>query len=388
MKKRKVCVVTGSRADYGLLKWVMEDIRSSASLELQLVATGMHLSPEFGLTYREIEADCFSIDRKVEMLLSSDTCKGVAKSMGVGLIGFADVLHDLAPDLLVVLGDRFEILSATCAALVTRIPIVHVHGGEKTEGAVDDAIRHAITKMSHLHFVASEEYRARVIQLGEAPDRVICVGGLGVDAIHRIKLLDRTVLETALDFRFGERNLLVTLHPETLSAQEPEAQMAALIGALEYFPDIHVIFTFPNADMGGRAIARQIEDYVTRHPGCKAYQSLGQVNFLSCLQFVDGVVGNSSSGLLEVPSFGKVTVNIGDRQRGRLRATSVLDCAADTTAIASAIAQIYSPDFQTSLQTVQNPYGDGGAAQRIVAALETIELGALLRKSFVDVGLQ
>lgn len=386
--RRKVCVVTGSRAEYGLLKWVMEEIRGSALLELQLVVTGMHLSPEFGLTYREIERDGFRIDRKIEMLLSSDTAQGVAKSMGLGLIGFGDAFQDLRPDLLLVLGDRYEILAATSAALIARIPVAHLHGGEKTEGAFDDAIRHAITKMSHLHFVAAEEYRRRVIQLGEHPERVLLVGGLGVDSIRRVRLLDQKALEKAIGMRFGARNLLVTYHPETLAEAGSSQQMAALLAALEKLPDTSIIFTLPNADTDGRAITGLIEDYVGRHPNCRSYKSLGQQNYLSCMQFVDGVVGNSSSGLLEAPSFRKGTVNIGDRQRGRLRAASVIDCQPVATAITQALDRLYSPEFQEALSEVKNPYGDGGATEKIIAALESICLDGLLRKSFVDLPIQ
>ena len=386
--KRKICVVTGSRAEYGLLKWVMEGVRASGVLELQLVVTGAHLSPEFGLTYREIERDGFRIDRKIEMLLSSDTAQGVTKSMGLGLIGFGEVLQDLQPDLLLVLGDRYEILAAASAALVARVPVAHLHGGEKTEGAFDDAIRHAITKMSHLHFVAAEEYRRRVIQLGEHPERVLLVGGLGVDGIRRARLLDQETLAAAIDFRFGTRNLLVTYHPETLAEASSSQQMTALLAALETRPDIRIIFTLPNADTDGRAITRLIEAYVARHPDCKAFKSLGQQNYLSCLQFVDGVVGNSSSGLLEAPSFRKGTINIGNRQGGRLRAASVIDCAPVAAAITQALDRLYSPEFQSSLSGVRNPYGDGGASEKIVAELESVRLDGLLRKSFVDLPIQ
>lgn len=386
--KRRICVATGSRAEYGLLKWLMKEIKASLALELQVIATGIHLSPEFGLTFREIESDGFRIDRKVEMLLSSDTAQGIAKSMGLGLIGFGDALHDLQPDLLLVLGDRYEILAATSAALIARIPVAHLHGGEKTEGAFDDAIRHAITKMSHLHFVAAEEYRRRVIQLGEDPERVLLVGGLGVDSIRRAGLLDQQALEEAIGFRFGTRNLLVTYHPETLAEASSSQQMTALLAALETHPDIRIIFTLPNADTDGRAITRLIEGYVARHPDCKTYKSLGQQNYLSCLQFVDGVVGNSSSGLLEAPSFRKGTINIGDRQGGRLRAASVIDCAPVEVAIAQALDRLYSPEFQSGLSEVRNPYGDGGASEKIIAVLESVCLDGLLKKSFVDLPIQ
>lgn len=382
---RRICVVTGSRAEYGLLKWVMSGIVASPVLELQLIVTGTHLSPEFGLTYREIEQDGFRIDRKLEMLLSSDTAQGVAKSMGLCQLGFADALQELKPDLLVILGDRYEILAAASTALVFRIPVAHLHGGEKTEGAFDDAIRHAVTKMSHLHFVAADEYRMRVIQLGEDAGRVFQVGGLGVDSIRRTQLLSRSELEAAIGFEFGEKNLLVTFHPETLGSSSPAVQMAELLAALDGFPEVSVIFSLPNADNDGRAMTGLIEQYLQSHPRTKAYKSLGQRNYLSALQFVDGVVGNSSSGLLEAPSFGIGTVNVGDRQQGRLRAASVIDCEPISQAISAAISHMYSSEFRSSLSRIRNPYGDGGASEKIVAVLETVSLDGLLKKSFIDV---
>lgn len=382
--KRKICVVTGSRADYGLLRWTMDEIRSSVALELQVVATGMHLSPEFGLTYREIEGDGFHIDRRVEMLLSSDTPVGIAKSTGLGLAGFADALADLQPDLLLVLGDRFEILAAACAAMFARIPIAHVHGGEATEGAYDDAIRHAVSKMSHIHFVAADEYRRRVVQLGEAPERVHLVGGLGVDAIARAKLLGQAELEAQLGFVFGARNLLVTFHPATLEAASAEGQMRELLAALGELQDTRLIFTLPNADNEGRALMTMINDFVARHPHARAYNSLGQVRYLSCLQFVDGVVGNSSSGLLEVPSFKIGTVNVGRRQQGRLRAASVIDCEPQKAAIAAALTTLYSAQFRQGLATVENPYGRPGASREIAARLERLSFDSLLDKPFYD----
>lgn len=380
----KICVVTGTRAEYGQLRWIMEGIRETPGLELQIIATGMHLSSEFGLTYREIEADGFQIDRKVEMLLSSDSASGVAKSMGLGLIGFADVLQQIQPDLVLVLGDRFEIFSAVAAAMVARIPVAHLHGGETTEGAFDEAIRHSITKMSHLHFVAAEEYRNRVIQLGEQPDRVFLVGGLGIDNINKLELLDRPALEESLGFRFGEKNLLITFHPVTLEDATSADQMVELLAALETLGDTNLIFTMPNADTGGRVLNGMIEQYVTSHANARAYTSLGQLRYLSCIRHVDGVVGNSSSGLTEVPSFCKGTVNIGDRQRGRLKADSVIDCAPDRSSIVAAIQQLYSPIFQAKLKAVRNPYGEGGASEKIVQVLKEYPLESILKKSFHD----
>ncbi|MBS1189844.1 MAG: UDP-N-acetyl-D-glucosamine 2-epimerase, UDP-hydrolyzing [Rhodocyclaceae bacterium] len=382
---RKICVVTGTRADYGLLRWVMEGIQKSPHLELQVAATGMHLSPEFGLTYRAIEEDGFRVDRKVEMLLSSDSAVGIGKSMGLGMCGFADALADLAPDMLLVLGDRYEIFAAVAAALVARIPVAHLHGGELTEGAFDEAIRHAITKMSHLHFVAAEEYRQRVIQLGEAPERVFRVGGLGIDNILRLPLLDREALEASLEFRFGPRSLLVTFHPATLEVGQAGAQMGELLAALESLSETRILFTMPNADNEGRVLFDMVRDFVSRHPDtAKAYTSLGQLRYLSCLQHVDGVVGNSSSGIIEVPSFRKGTVNIGDRQRGRLRADSIIDCAPEKTAIVRAIERLYTDEFRSILAKAVNPYGEGGASDRIVRELEQCDHDELLKKRFHD----
>ncbi len=381
---RKICVATGSRADYGLLRWVMEGIRSTPGLELQVIATGMHLSPEFGLTYREIEKDGFSIDRRVEMLLSADTPTGLAKSMGLGLIGFGEALQQLQPDLMLVLGDRFEMFSAVAAAMVARIPVAHLHGGETTEGAFDEAIRHSITKMSHLHFVAAEEYRRRVIQLGEHPDRVFLVGGLGIDNIRKLTLLDRAELEAVLGFQFGPRNLLVTFHPVTLEDSTSARQMVELLAALETLENTHLIFTMPNADTESRALFGLIETFVAAHANARVHTSLGQLRYLSCIAQVDGVVGNSSSGLTEVPSFGKGTINIGDRQRGRLKAESVIDCSPDRRAIAAALQRLYSPEFQGRLRTVRNPYGEGGASERIVQVLRDYPLESILKKSFHD----
>jgi len=382
--RRKICVVTGTRADYGCLRWVMQGIKAVDGLELQVIATGMHLSPEFGLTYREIEKDGFAIDRKVEMLLSSDTPTGISKSMGLGLIGFSEALEQLQPDLVLVLGDRFEIFAAASAAMVARIPLAHLHGGETTEGAIDEAIRHAITKMSHLHFVAAEDYRRRVVQLGEAPERVFLVGGLGIDNILRLELLERAALEAALDFKLGPKNLLVTFHPVTLEKSTAGVQMAELLAALDALEDTHLIFTLPNADTDGRILITMIEQFVATHPHARAYTSLGQLRYLSCIRQVDGVVGNSSSGLAEVPSFRKGTVNIGDRQRGRLKADSVIDCAPERESIAAALRTLYSPEFQAELASVRNPYGEGGASEKVVRVLQEYPLDTLLKKTFYD----
>lgn len=381
---RRICVVTGSRAEYGLLRWLMREIERAPDLELQIVATGMHLAPEFGLTYREIERDGFTVDEKIEMLLGSDTAAAISKSMGLGLVGFGDALPRLQPDLMLVLGDRFEILSAVAAALVFRIPVAHLHGGETTEGAFDESIRHAISKMSHLHFVAAEPYRRRVVQMGENPDNVHVVGGLGVDSIKRMAFPDRRKVEASLDFELGKRNLLVTFHPATLDDETPAEQMQELLAALGERKDTHLIFTMPNADTDGRELFSMIREFADERPQAKAFTSLGQERYLSCIPFMDGVVGNSSSGLTEVPSFQKGTVNIGDRQQGRLKADSVIDCDAKRASIAAALDRLYSKAFQETLRTVRNPYGDGGAVDRIVAELRSFPYGAVPRKKFFD----
>ena len=381
---RKICVITGTRADYGLLRWVMQGIKDNAELTLQIIATGMHLSPEFGLTHHEIEKDGFQIDRKVETLTSSDTSVGIAKSMGLGLIGFADALKELKPDLIVVLGDRFEIFAAAAAALVARIPIAHLHGGETTEGAFDEALRHSITKMAHLHFVATEEYRQRVIQLGERPERVFLVGGLGIDNIKCMKLLDREAFESSIGFSLGQKNLLITFHPVTLEIATAEAQMTELLAALVALEDTQLIFTMPNADTDGRKLIAMVNEFVAQHQNARAFTSLGQLRYLSCIAHVDGVLGNSSSGLAEVPSFRKGTINIGDRQRGRLQAKSVIQCDPSRECIRAAIQTLYSASFQGSLSEVRNPYGDGGASEKVLAIIKKISLEGLAKKTFYD----
>jgi GDP/UDP-N,N'-diacetylbacillosamine 2-epimerase (hydrolysing) len=381
---KNICVVTGSRADYGLLRWVMEGIRKSPFLKLQMIVTGMHLAPEFGLTYTEIEGDGFNIDRKVEMLLSSDTSVGVAKSMGLCMIGFADALNELQPNLIVVLGDRFEIFAAVSAALVARIPVAHLHGGETTEGAFDEALRHSITKMSHLHFVAADEYQKRVIQLGEHPDRVFNVGGLGVDNILKLNLLEKDELEKSIDFKLGKKNLLITFHPVTLEYRKSVLQMSELLKALKKLEDTHLIFTMPNSDTDGRVLSQMIKEFVAKNKHSNAYTSLGQLRYLSCIKYVDGVVGNSSSGLAEAPSLKKGSINIGDRQKGRLKAESVIDCEASNLDISHALEKLFSRDFQSNLQYVKNPYGTGGASKKIVEIVENLTWEGNLKKKFYN----
>ncbi len=381
---RRICFVTGSRAEYGLLRWIMEEIRQDSELDLQLVVTGMHLSREFGFTYEEIEEDGFKIDRKIEILTSSDTSVDIAKSMGIAMIGFANAFNELRPDLIVVLGDRFEIFSAASVALILCIPVAHIHGGETTEGAFDESLRHAITKMSHLHFVANESYRQRVIQLGEQPNQVFLVGGLGVDAIKRLNLLTRPELEDSLDFKLGKKSLLITYHPETLDAPSAEKQMEELLAALAILKDTQLIFTLPNSDTNSRILIKMIQEFVSHHKNARAYNSLGQLKYLSCISQVDAVVGNSSSGLSEVPSFKKGTINIGDRQGGRLQAISVINCEPTRKSISNAFAKLYSFDFQSSLPDVINPYGEGGASEKIASIIKNYPLNGLVKKFFYN----
>lgn len=380
MNKRKICVVTGTRAEYGLLYWLMKEIQNDEELELQIIVTGAHLSPEFGSTYKVIEDDGFEIDEKVEMLLSSDTAVGITKSLGLATIGFADGYARLNPDIVVLLGDRYEILAAAQAALIMGFPIAHIAGGDTTEGAFDEAIRHSISKMAHIHFVTNELSARRVRQLGENPQHIFNVGSPGIDYIKRVSLLDRTALEKELEFKFQEKNLLVTFHSVTLDSVSSIEQLAELLRALDSLgKNVGVIFTKSNADTEGRSINNMIDDYVAVHPESKAYTSLGQVRYLSAISQVDVVVGNSSSGLYEVPSFCKPTVNIGDRQKGRLQAASVLNCKTEASAIKQAINYAINMDCSN----VQNPYGDGSSSTRILSVLKNIpDYKGLLKKHF------
>ncbi|MGL5772289.1 MAG: UDP-N-acetylglucosamine 2-epimerase [Bacteroidales bacterium] len=383
---RKICFVTGSRAEYGLLSNIMRFVKENKQCELQIIATNMHLSPEYGLTYREIEADGFVINRKVEMLLASDTPNATTKSVGLATIGFADAYEDLKPDLLVVLGDRYEILSAVSAALFYQIPVAHLHGGEITEGAYDDAIRHAITKMSHLHFTSTESYRQRVIQLGENPDHVFNVGAVGVDNILSLPLLSKADLEKSINFELTDKSLLVTYHPVTLGRTSAETQIVDLLEALKpVLEEYKVIFTMPNSDTNGRIIKQRIQEFVQQYPHeTIAFDSLGLKRYLSALKYVTAVVGNSSSGIIEVPSFGIPTLNIGDRQKGRLCADSVLHCDISPTAISKGLAEILSPSFLAKSEQTINPYHKANTAKVIAKMLCSLPLDGLIMKSFYD----
>lgn len=382
---RKICVVTGTRAEYGLLFWLMKEIEADPELELQIIATGMHLSPEFGLTYKEIEKD-FTITKKIEMLLSSDTAIGISKSMGLAQISFTEVYEELSPDIIVVLGDRYEIFSAVSAAMIARIPIAHLHGGETTEGAFDESIRHSITKMSHLHFTATEEYRHRVIQLGEHPSRVYNVGGMGIENIKRLKLLSRDEFEKSINFTLNKKNLLVTFHPVTLEDSTAKEQFQELLNAIDTLENTNIILTKANSDTDGRIINQMIDEYVANHSHkAVGFTSLGQLRYLSALQFVDTVVGNSSSGLLEAPSFKIGTINIGDRQKGRIKANSIIDCEPTKNGIKKAFERLYSDEFHKTLKNIQNPYGDGCASKQIVESIKMVDLSDMVKKPFYNI---
>ena len=385
MRKRKICVVTGTRAEYGLLYWLMKEINVDNALVLQVVVTGMHLSKEFGNTYQQIEKDGFTIDKKVDISLTSDTELAISKSMGLGVIGFADVFNKLQPDLIVVLGDRFEIFSAVSAALIAKIPVAHLHGGEVTEGVIDESIRHSITKMSHLHFAATDEYRNRIIQLGEQPDKVFHVGGLGIDNINKLKLLSKADFENTINFELGEKNILITFHPVTLEKSTSGMQFQALLDSISELKNTKIIFTKANADIDGRVINTMIDDYVAKHDNTIAFTSMGQLNYLSALQFIDAVVGNSSSGLIEAPSFKIGTIDIGDRQKGRIKTDSVISCLPKKRNIDSAFNKMYSEEFQNTLDQVENAYGKGGASKEIVNIIKSVNLHNIIKKPFHDI---
>lgn len=381
---KKITVFTGTRAEYGLLFWLLKDIQDDPSLTLQLLVSGSHLSPEFGETYRQIEQDGFVIDEKVEMLLSSNTPNGTAKSLGLGVLGFSDALCRLQPDVLVLLGDRFEALAVAQTAAILRIPIVHLHGGEITEGAYDDAFRHAITKLSHLHCTATERYRQRVIQLGEHPEHVKNVGAIGLDHIQRSRLMDLTELSHSLNFELDKPYFLVTYHPVTAGDEPPIVSFQALLDALDATASDHqVIITYPNADDGGRLIIPLIEAYAARQPArVLAIKSLGQIRYLSAVKHATAVMGNSSSGIIEVPSFGVPTINIGVRQQGRLAAQSVMHVEPTSAAIEQAIQKAIDSTSSETAHTAENPYGQGNASGQIIELIKEHPFSTI--KTFFD----
>lgn len=386
IQSKKIAVFTGTRAEYGLLSCLMKRIQDTDGLDLQVIVSGMHLSPEFGLTYQQIEKDGFHIDKKIEMLLSSDTSVGVVKSMGIGMVSYADTLEELQPDMMVILGDRYEAFAMATACLIQKTPIVHLHGGEITEGAFDESIRHSVTKLSSLHFTSTDTYRKRVIQLGEHPSRVYNVGGLGIENIKGLDLLSKDDFEASIDFKLGKQNLLVTYHPVTLYEKGAVDEFSELIEVLDELEDTHIIFTMPNSDTNGRSIIKMIEDYVKDNPdkAC-CFTSLGQLRYLSALQYMDAVVGNSSSGVIEVPSFHIGTLNIGDRQKGRVKGESVIECAVSKSSMKESLDMILSQDFKEKIKDAQNPYDAGLEASKIIVQeLLNIDPKELIRKPFYD----
>lgn len=382
---RKICVVTGTRAEYGLLSRLMRLIDESADCQLQVIATNMHLLPEYGNTYQEIECDGFHIDAKVPMRKLSDDSYGVIDSMAEEMKGMNEALLRLHPDMVVILGDRYEMLVTATVAMLQRIPIAHFHGGEISEGAVDDSIRHAITKMSSLHFTSTEDYRRRVIQLGEQPDRVFYVGAIGVENLKQIPLMSRQDLEDSLNFTFDRKIILVTYHPVTLGNRSPKDEIDDFLFALDTFPGLKVLFTMPNSDEGSEVIRQAIEGYCSRNSDrCSCYSSLGLKRYLSALQYVTAVVGNSSSGLLEVPSVHIPTLNIGDRQKGRVHGNSVLDCASDKESIIRGLTMVLSLSFKEVALKASNPYEKENTVQSVFDVISTYPLDELKRKSFYN----
>lgn len=387
MDKKTIVVLTATRAEYGLLKPIIRKLMDCGEFHVKIAATGAHLSPEFGSTYREIETDGFVIDKKIEMLLSSDTAAGISKSMGLALISFAEYFEAAAPDALIVLGDRYETLAVCCAAMNAGIPIIHLYGGETTEGAIDEAVRHAITKMSYLHCTSTEEYKKRVIQLGEEPERVFCVGAVGIENIMNMPLFPLEELEQDIGMPLKEGFAVVTFHPVTLEYTKAGEQFEELLSAVQCFPDIKFIFTKANADTGGRIINRMIDAFAAEHKNCAAFESLGVRRYLSAVKYSSFVLGNSSSGLVEVPSFHVPTINIGDRQKGRIRAESVLDCVPEKNAIEHQIRKALNEEFRKTLMNIKNPYGDGHTSDMIVDVIREFmkENKINLKKKFYNI---
>tara|TARA_B100000963_G_scaffold266236_1_gene234418 strand:+ start:6733 stop:7893 length:1161 start_codon:yes stop_codon:yes gene_type:complete len=384
---RKICVITGTRAEYGLLQWVIKLIEQDKDLQLQLIVTGMHLSNEFGLTYKQIHKDGFHINKKIEILLSSDSAIGISKSMGLAMISFSEAFEELQPDIVLVLGDRFEIFSAVSSAMIARIPVAHCHGGEATEGLIDESIRHSITKMSHIHFCSTEKYKKRIIQLGESAKAVYNVGALGIENINKLKLLSKEDFEDTISFKLDKKySFLVTFHPVTLENSTSGDQIDNLLKAIDNIEDCKIIFTKSNSDTDGRIINSRIDRYVKNNPDKSVcFTSLGQLRYLSALKHVDCVIGNSSSGLIEVPSFKTATVNIGDRQRGRIFGDSVTACDPTTEDIENAIKKSISINFKENVLSVaKNPYGEGNSSDRIIEILKNTDLNNILKKQFND----
>ena len=385
---RKICVVTSTRAEYGLLYWLLKEIEADSELKLQLIVTGMHLSPEFGLTYKEIEKE-FKIDKKIEILSSSHTSLDICAEMARVYEKFAPALAELKPEILVLLGDRYEIFGVAGVASIMQIPIAHIHGGETTQGAFDEAFRHSITKMSHIHFAATNEYANRIVQLGEESSRVFNVGGPGIENIKKLNLLSKEEFEKSIKFKLAKKNILITFHPVTLENSSAREQFNELLNSLDELEETNFIFTKANSDTDGDVINKMIDEYVSQNSQkAVAFASLGQLRYLSAIKFVDIVLGNSSSGLSEVPSFKKATINIGDRQKGRARASSVIDVRPDRKEILTAIKRAYSKEFEQILKDTINPYDGGNPSKKMVKILKETKLDGILKKKFYDIGLK
>lgn len=384
--KKKICILTATRAEYGLLRPIIVKMMGLQVFDVRIVVTGAHLSHEFGLTYHEIEKDGINIDEKIEILLSADSSTAISKSMGLAMISFADYFAKLNPDLLLVLGDRYETLAVCCVAMNQRIPIAHLYGGETTEGAVDECIRHAISKLSYLHFTSTEEYRNRVIQLGEDPNRVFCVGAIGIENILNEKLLGKSELENILDFKLDRPFAMVTYHPVTLEDDSSAEQFKSLLGVIEKRKDMKFVFSKANADANGRIINQLIDEYVKKHDNAVVIPSLGTIRYHTTLKYCAMVIGNSSSGLTEAPSFSIPTINIGDRQKGRLRADSVIDCDPIPNEIDDAITLALSDEFIKKAKSTINPYGNGHTSNHVCDTLiEYLQNGKInLKKKFYD----
>jgi len=382
---RKVCVFTSTRADYGLLRNLIKEIHVCPELHLQLLVSGTHLVADQGMTINEIQADGYVLDQCVDIDLSDDSPEGICNSMGLAVSKYGKALMELQPDMLVILGDRFESFCCAAAANVCRIPVAHIHGGETTEGAIDEAFRHSITKMSHLHFPCCEAYRQRIIQLGESPDHVFNVGALGVENIRKMEMMGKTELEAAIYFNLDQPFFLITFHPVTLEKATAGKQFAELLAALDQFPDHKCIFTQANADTDGQIINKMIYDYVEEYPGrCMFTPSLGYLRYLSALRLCSAVIGNSSSGIMEAPALNVPTVNIGDRQKGRIRAKSVIDCNPTLASIQAAVEDAISFEFSKTLGSIVCPYEKQGTAEKIKVLLRDTDLNSIMKKKFYN----
>lgn len=386
---KRICVITGTRAEYGLLKPLIMKMIDDKEIDFKLVVTGMHMSTEFGLTYKLIEEDDIVIDEKIEILLSSDSHVATSKAMGLAIISFSEYINRTKPDMVIVLGDRYEILAASISAMVANVPIAHIHGGEITEGAQDDAFRHCITKLSYLHFTSTESYRKRVMQLGEDPNRVFNVGAIGIENIKELKLLSQEEIEKSINFVLNKKFALVTFHPVTLEQGLAEIQITELLGALEEFDDMKFIITKANSDNEGRKINRKIDEFISKNPEKYiGFVSMGQLKYLSAMKYCSMVIGNSSSGIIEAPSFNIPTINIGDRQKGRLQAKTVINCDPIKSDIIKAIKRGLSKEFKDKISKIENPYGDGDTSNKILHEIKkALSKEIELKKTFYDINM-